>query len=218
MKNKKKIAIGIMIAGGLLILSAVGLMGYNYYESYKAGEASEEALTSVKEVIEKAKSDGVISVPPLPVEDENGEAEISEPEVEKIPEMTVVRIDGYDYIGYISMPTLERELPVMSDWDYYRLNVAPCRYYGSIFTNDMVIAAHDYISHFRYIINLKPSDPVIFTDMDGVEHVYEVVCTDMIKPYDVSGMLNDQYDLTLYTCTRDGMTRIAVRCMRVMAE
>lgn len=43
------------------------------------------------------------------------------------PEMPVVMLDGYEYVGYVEIPALELKLPVMSDWDYNRLTLAPCR-------------------------------------------------------------------------------------------
>ena len=65
------------------------------------------------------------------------------------PEMTVVEIDGYGYVGVLTIPTLELELPVMSEWDAARLKIAPCRYSGSTKTRDLVIAGHNYTTHHR---------------------------------------------------------------------
>lgn len=70
-------------------------------------------------------------------------------------EMTEVEIDGYYYIGYISIPALGMELPVMSDWSYPQLNISPCRYAGSTKTDDLVIAGHNYTRHFGGIKNLS---------------------------------------------------------------
>lgn len=44
-------AMSLMIAGLLLIVSALGLVGYNIWESNKAGEASEQALVSLDAII-----------------------------------------------------------------------------------------------------------------------------------------------------------------------
>lgn len=41
----------LMIAGVLLIVSAIGLVGYNVWESNKAGEASEQALVNLDAII-----------------------------------------------------------------------------------------------------------------------------------------------------------------------
>jgi sugar phosphate isomerase/epimerase len=81
--------------------------------------------------------------------------------------MTVKEINGYDYIGYLSVPVLELELPVMSEWDYQRLRRAPCRQFGSTKTDDLVIAAHNYPAHFGRFSQLHSGDLLTFTDLDG---------------------------------------------------
>lgn len=97
--------------------------------------------------------------------------------------MTVVEINGYDYVGYLSVPKLDLELPVMSDWDYVRLKTAPCRHFGSTKTDDLVIAAHNYQSHFGRLKELEIGDAVTFTDMDGVVIRYEVAGTGTVAPH-----------------------------------
>lgn len=217
-ESKNKFGIALIIIGAILILSAICLVGYNYYESYRAGEASAEVLPSVKEYIENARADGVLpTVKPTPDPDADPDGDTTEnaPVGEPTNSMTDVSFNGYDFIGMLSIPSLGLELPVMSDWSYSKLKLAPCRYYGSVHTNDLVIAAHNYATHFGYLKNLKASDIVIFTDMNGIEYAYEVVCIDMLRPNDISGMINGVYDLSLYTCTQDGNTRVTARCVRI---
>ena len=55
----------------------------------------------------------------------------------------------------------------MSDWDYGRLKMAPCRQFGSAATDDLVIAGHNYINHFGSLGMLKAGDSVTFTGTDG---------------------------------------------------
>ena len=126
--------------------------------------------------------------------------------------MTVVKINGYGYIGYISVPVLDIDLPVMSEWDYNRLKISPCRYYGSTKTDNLIIAAHNYRSHFKYLGNLKIGDSVLFTDMDSVTSYYNVVSVETLAPTDVDKVKDSGADLTLYTCTYGGANRIVVKC------
>lgn len=127
-------------------------------------------------------------------------------------EMTEVEIDGYFYIGYLSIPAIDLELPIMSDWDYDKLRVAPCRYYGSVMGENLVLMAHNYRSHFGPISRLKEGDSVIFTDMDGIVTEYEVVTQDVLDPYAVEEMTTGDFDLTLFTCTYGGRSRVTVYC------
>jgi sortase A len=131
---------------------------------------------------------------------------------EEDKEMTEVEIDGNLYIGYISIPSIRMELPVMSDWSYPKLKIAPCRYNGSIRGEDLVLMAHNYKSHFGPISQLKIGDEVFFTDMDGNTTAYEVVGKDVLDPTAVEVMTSGEYDLTLFTCTYGGASRVTVYC------
>ncbi len=96
-------------------------------------------------------------------------------------------INGRDYIGVLSIPSLELELPVISQWDYPALKVAPCRYSGSLYQDNLIICAHNYASHFGKLKELQPGDTVLFTDMD--EHVvtFQVVERETLNPMDTEG-------------------------------
>ena len=126
--------------------------------------------------------------------------------------MSVVEIDGYGYIGYISIPKLGLDLPVMADCDLTRLKTAPCRFSGSTFTDDLVIAAHNYTSHFGYIADLEAGDTLTFTDMDGIVTSYVVSSVETLDATDVEKMTSSGHPLTLFTCNMSGQARITVRC------
>ena len=102
----------------------------------------------------------------------------------------------------------------MSDWDYKRLKIAPCRQFGSSRTDDLVIAAHNYKTHFGLLGELSPGDPVAFTDMDGIVNHYSVAGTQVLQPTEVDAVQNSGYDLVLYTCTIGGRSRVVVFCNR----
>ncbi len=188
---RRKIGIIFVSVGLILILFAVGLLLYNAYENKKAEEMSKNLVNQLETIISQNKS------------------EIIDP-FDK--EMKVVEIDGYGYIGYLSIPALNLKLPVMSDCDYTRLKVAPCRYYGSTKTDNLVICAHNFRSHFGYIGKLEPESTIIFTDMEGENLTYSVTSVEILQPTDVDKVKDTGDDLILYTCTYGGRTRIAVRC------
>lgn len=130
-------------------------------------------------------------------------------------EMTRVTIRGNSYVGYLSIPALGLELPVMAEWSYKRLRTAPCRYTGSTKTDDLVILAHNYARHFGRLSRLSGGDAITFTDMNGVVSRYRVVETETVSPYAVADVTSGEYDLTLFTCTYGGRTRFAVRADKV---
>ena len=130
-------------------------------------------------------------------------------------EMDVVDIDGYGYIGTMNIPTLGLKLPIMSDWDNERMKISPCRYYGSIYTNDLVICSHSYDNLLGNIYKLNQGDLLVLTDMYGQDFIYEVKVVEVLGPDDVKEMIESDFDLTLYTCTKDNLNRLTVRLNRI---
>ena len=189
-----------IIIGIILVLISLTMTIYNKYEEVEAGKSSKDALSMIKTNLENTET---LSDNQLLLNNE------------QIKEMKTTKINGYDYIGTIIIPALNLELPVMSEYDYNRLKKAPCRYYGSIYTDDLIICAHSYRTHFKYLDKLKQNDVVAFTDIDGNNYFYEVLEIEILKPTEVSEMINNDFDLTLYTCTSDGNNRITVRCNRI---
>ena len=130
-----------------------------------------------------------------------------------VPEMPTQSIDGWEYIGYLSIPSLELSLPIQSQWSYEGLRAAPGRFAGSTYTGNLVLAAHNYPQHFGRIGELQQGDPVSFTDMDGHVTHYRVSALETLAPEDVDGMLAGEWNLTLFTCTLGGQSRVTVRCV-----
>lgn len=188
----------IMILGTVLIAASVLLLLYNQYEDQKAGEAAQKLVLEIKQAINEG--------------DTGNETDI---EKAQLSGMTVLEIDGYDYIGYLSIPTLDLKLPVMSEWDYSRLKIAPCHQYGSLLTNDLVIAGHNYFHHFGSLSTLELGDAVAFTDMNGDTVNYSVKDVKTIQPTDADWVEHSGFDFILYTCTYSGKTRIVICCNRL---
>ena len=191
---KRKVGITFVALGLVLLIAAAGLLIYNTYESKRAGEQAQSAVNMLKDEISQTQPD---ETDPFD------------------KEMKVVEIDGYGYVGYISIPDLSIELPVMAECDYARLKIAPCRYYGSTKTDNLVVAAHNYRSHFGYLGRLTQGNTVAFTDMNGKQQMYTVTSIETLKPSESDKVKDTGDDLILYTCTYRGVARIVVRCSKV---
>lgn len=132
---------------------------------------------------------------------------------ESVPrQMQTVTVGAYDSIGVLAIPVLKLELPVLTDWNYEKLKSAPCHYYGSCYEADFVIAAHNYPSHFSRLSQLQAGDLVIFTDVTGENHYYEVILLETLVATATEEMITSGFDLSLYTCTPGGASRVTVRC------
>ena len=219
---------GVRHLGGLLILCGlvllVGcllLLTHNLRYSTRAAESSQAVMTKLLEQRPPLRLPEQ-TMPPLQGGVENP-AEPLSPEETPEPTMPTVTVDGYDYIGSLTFPSLELELPVMAEWDYTRLNISPCLFSGSYYSNDLVICAHNYARHFSPLWRIPMGEEVFFTASDGTVYHYVITKRETIQPDDVSGMIGKpdseagDWDLTLFTCYFGGQTRCAVRCVRVEA-
>ncbi len=188
-----------------MLAAALLLTGYNLYDEYRAGAAADHALETLQQQIPEIPSDGTQTPE---------QAELPDYIVNPDMEMPTEEIEGNDYIGVLEIPSLEISLPVMSSWSYPKLKLAPCRYSGSAYTGNLVIAAHNYRTHFGPIKNLTEGAQVTFTDVKGRCFSYEVAVVEVLESTAIQDMTSEEWDLTLFTCTPGGQARVAVRCLR----
>lgn len=194
----------VLILGGLLLLAAAGVLSaYNVWDADRAGSQSEAALENLDERI------------PVLAEMDLPEELIPDYILNPQMDMPTQEVEEYKYIGRIDIPAIGISLPVMDSWSYPKLKIAPCRYQGSAYLDDLIIAAHNYERHFGNIKNLVPGDEVIFTDVDGNIFNYTVSELEQLEPTDTRYMITGDWDLTLFTCTLGGQYRVTVRCERV---
>lgn len=205
---RSKVGILSMLIGAALVLGALSLFLNNERESSEAGAFSQEVMPSIQNEILQA-----LETAPMELDgSENTPVELLRPE-DLI--MTEKVINGYAYIGYLTIPDLNLELPVMSGWDNTRLRISPCRFSGTVKGEDIVIMAHNFKSHFGYLNTLTEGSKVQFVDMDGMVWQYEVVAKDILAAEAVEDMTAGEYDLTLFTCTTNRTHRITIRCDKV---
>lgn len=198
--GKFLIVLGVLMLGG-----ASWLFFSNLQEQQQAAASSEAAIHQVAQVMTQ-RAEQLYSKDPQPQETEPEE---TQPQLQTMP---VVEIDGYDYIGFLGIPALELELPIMADWSYPQLQIAPCRFSGDLYSDDLVLMAHNYPKHFGRLQTLQPGDAVRFTDMDGRTMHCQVTAVEILEAEAVEEMTAGQAQLTLFTCTYGGQGRIAVRC------
>lgn len=193
-----------VIIGLLFLTAALSIVVYNIRTSAEAAKSAENVLSQLEEVIDRKEPSGDTDT----AEDSIVPDYILNPEM-NMPEK---EIDGMKYIGTLSLPSLDLELPINSEWSYPGLKISPCRYSGSVYLNNMVIAAHNYTRHFGNIKNLAIGGRVIFTDMNGNRFFYTVADIEILSPYAVEEMTSGEWDLSLFTCTVGGQARVTVRC------
>ncbi len=214
----KKTKAEICIAIGLLLLAAaLCLIVYNLCDESHAEQSARQAVEHLKERIPSENTSELIPNEKEEIPDYilNSGMEIPDYILNSDMEMPEENENGINYIGILRIPSLDLELPVISQWSYTNLKIAPCRYSGSAYLDNMAIAAHNYKSHFGLLKNLSEGDKIFFTDMDGNRFNYKVVLVETLTPIAVDEIVDSGYDLSLFTCTLSGQARVTVRCSRV---
>ena len=190
MSKKKKNQIGkiFTITGLLLFAAALALSVYNLWDGYRAEQSREKLLEEYRDKNQN-------------ISDEGKQAEESDGQ-----------IPDYQLNPEMEMPEINLKLPVLSEWSYPLLKKAPCRYSGSAYLDNLVIAAHNYRTHFGKLKELETGDEVIFTDAAGNRFEYKVAVVEALTPQSVEDMTSGEWALSLFTCTLDGKNRVTVRC------
>ena len=190
----------LLITCGILLLAAALLLTvYNLWSEQRAEASATQALQELETQLEQREAP-------------------SRPLYELYPnmEMPVLLADGKSYIGVLDIPALGLSLPVISQWSYPDLKLAPCRYTGSAYSGNLILAGHNYPSHFGGLKNLRSGDTICFTDADGNQFFYQVAELEVLDGTAVEEMTAGDWQLTLFTCTYGGQSRVAVRCVSVM--
>ena len=205
----RKIGNTLILLGLLLLLGAGGLAAYNIWDGIRADRASQHIIQE------------------MDIGQDLVEALDREPDDD--PEMPVIEVEGYYYIGILEIPSLQLTLPVMDRWDYTRLKISPCVYSGSYKTDDLVICAHNYARHFSPVKRIDIGADVYLITVDCRVYHYQVTNRETLQPGAVENMIENtnnttdgtitnEWDLTLFTCNTGGQTRCAVRCARIREE
>ncbi len=179
--------VALMSIGVALLIAAGGWLAINLAEDSRAGKQASQLLDRVLE--EQAS----------PSKDTNA---------------PLITVDGEIFCGTVIIDKLEVQLPIYQEWSYPRLKKAPCRYVGSIEGDDLIIAAHNYKSHFGDLRQLQEGDEVCIADARGTLYRYAVRQIVALDGTAVTDMQAGMWDLTLFTCTKSGKQRVTVRCER----
>ena len=199
MKYKTLVVI-LRCLGITLILLALGITIYNLAVDYLSGKKAKVILDKLDAQIEDRSS-----------ADTNHEDDSN-------TKMPAIDIDGKNYIGIITIPSINIKLPVLEEYSEKNMKIAPVLYKGTIYQKNAIIAAHSYASQFKYIQKLKIGDQVLFEDIDGHFFKYEVIKKERLSTSDVDLMESGEWDLTLFTCTTSNANFRATVRLKLLDE
>lgn len=211
----KKLGTVLILLGVALLLVGLGNVGRNLWIEEQAGDHAESAMGQLLQQMQSPQESRPGEEPdsttdqPAP----SGPALPSQQEQESRRPMPEILIDGVPYIGYLEIPALDLQLPVLSQSNPENLEIGPCRFYGTVYQKNFVIGGHRYRRHFRKLYTLGYGDRIYFTDGDGIRYAYRVEELEVVEPYQADYLCSGDWDLSLYTCTTGGASRVVVRCV-----
>ena len=178
----------LVAAGALLLLAGALLVGQNLLTERRAARQTADLLAAV-------------------------ETRIAAPADLPAPEVTGDPWAGYEVIGVVGLPDLGLSLPVLADYTQDLLAVAPCRYTDDLALEpgQLVVAGHNYRTHFGRLGELAPGSRITWQNLDGVTYTYTVTEVTEIDAGDREALEQGDWDLTLFTCDVTRTRRILVR-------
>lgn len=210
----KRKGIILITTGAILLLAAVALVVWNMIDNRQSEKRAQNALSAILEEIPEPHYTTVTTTTTY----HEDLFEQYETTTTTVPEDDYITVDGTEYIGIIEVPSQGIQLPVIRNWSKSSLRIAPCRYVGCAKEGTLVIAGHNYTSHFGRLFSVHSGDLITFTDVNGLVYQYEIVYTDTIQGNDIESMLardDGEWDLTLFTCTLGGQSRVTIRAVRI---
>ena len=207
--KRKILGTAFVVLGAVLILIALSAIIINLWQEEMSGLNADHAM---EQLWEQMTVDPVPATPDTPALLPENSSTSDAPEFRPMPE---IQVDGISYVGYLSIPALNLELPVISESTEQNLEIAPCRFFGTVYQKDFVIGGHRYRRHFRKLSTLGYGERLSFTDVEGNVYIYEVAECEVLEPNQAEYLCSGDWDLSLFTCTPGGMTRVVLRCLRV---
>lgn len=192
----------LFLLGAAALTAAALLAGANLLEQHRAGENADRLLERVEAWTAQ------------PTQESGGAVLVQAPEGGSSP------WDNYDVDGVLEVPDLGLKLPVLSQYTEDLLKISPCIYQGPEDgqSRRLVIAGHNYRTHFGRLDRLAPGAELSYTTLDGTAARYRVTALEEVGPEDGALLEEGEWDLTLLTCNLDMSRRLLVRCARLEPE
>ena len=204
---RKTIAV-IFITAGLAAMSVP--LFYHFHGSHKTDGLIEQFEKSVEQ--EQMEDDEK-------EEEKKTETEAADTKA-PVNEADAALLSSGDVIGLIEIEALELKYPIVEGADSKQLaygigHIPDTAAVGS--KGNCVLAGHRgsrYGTYFKYLNRLTEGDVVKITDKEGNVHLYEVVSSEVVGPYDnFVKAQGDKTELTLLTCENSGTMRLIYHCV-----
>ena len=110
--------------------------------------------------------------------------------------MSVLAVDGVDFVGIIEFPQYGSVLPVCGHWG--QTSQYPCRFGGSLYDGSLQIGATTQVGQYSFYRDISVGDAVMFTDMEGNRYTFQVAAMLYEKHIDQATLQHQEAVLTLF--------------------
>jgi sortase A len=110
--------------------------------------------------------------------------------------MSVLSVDGTDFVGIVELPRYASALPVCADWG--NTSKYPCRFSGSIYDGTMQIGATTQKGQYDFYREFSVGDTVIYTDVEGNKYTFTITSLRYEKHADQAALQQEEAPLTLF--------------------
>ena len=118
------------------------------------------------------------------------------PEERKNNSMSILSVDGTDFVGILEMSRYESTLPVCAEWGH--IAKYPCKFSGSIYDGTLKIGATSQKGQYDFYREISVGDTVAFTDVEGNRYTYTVTNLQYEKHADQMTLNREKSALTLF--------------------
>lgn len=110
--------------------------------------------------------------------------------------MSVLSINGTDFVGILEIPRYGSSLPICADWG--AVSQYPCLFSGSVYDRSMQIGGTSQKGQYDFYREICVGDSVLFTDMEGNCISYEVTDIRYVKHADQTTLQSETAALKLF--------------------
>ena len=175
MKNGFAISKICVFAGACLLVGAIAILALWRWNVHHAEEQAQYYVDTLQALIPEPQN--------------------AIPEERRDNTMSVLSVEGTDFVGILELPCYASALPVCADWG--ETSQYPCRFSGSIYDGTMQIGATTQKGQYDFYRELSVGDRVIYTDVEGNRYTFAITSLRYEKHADQTALAQKDAALTL---------------------
>ena len=133
------------------------------------------------------------------------------PEARRDNTMSILSLNGTNYVGILEIPRYDSALPVCANWG--EVSKHPCRLSGSVYDRTIQLGGTSQKGQYDFYREISVGDAVYFTDMEGNRYSYTVTDICYEKHADQTALQRKETALTLFIKNVYAFEYIIIFCM-----